>query len=428
MSLDLFSADQAEAINYARRTSAPNLPATFGDTFSAAWSHGALFGQSVSGATARRSVVDDYVEEIRQKHGVTFGAPSIDGVPDLSTINADVEKRRAADPSFTAPLTPDELDRRAVAKSRAARESYLQMEAREKTWGGTAGSLLGEGATQLSDPINLLAMPLAAPAGVGVLGTALAWGGIGVGTQGVIELAGMSYRDEVQPGYSSTSEPASNILGAAVAPAILGGGIKALASAWTRVRTGEWPRYVRDAGAVVDSEANIAATNPFRTGDDVFGAVSTAEAGVAHREALTKALDDVLAGRPVEVDDIVGRLTPREEPLPSPTGPAQSQLELQPPRSIIEPAAVEDMAADLTAARRKEIRSDPETDDAVAIDLDRMRATRDVQIPMGETVDATGQRVPLMRSIDDVMTEIDAREKAAIEIRACATPQPEVKS
>jgi hypothetical protein len=54
----------------------------------------------------------------------------------------------------------------------------------------------------------------------------------------------------------------TNILEAGLGGAVLGGGLKGLSALWTRQKTGAWPRTVRDAGNVVESEAQIAATRP----------------------------------------------------------------------------------------------------------------------------------------------------------------------
>jgi len=53
------------------------------------------------------------------------------------------------------------------------------------------------------------------------------------------------------------------VLEAAAFGGALGGGLKGVAALWSRQKTGAWPRTVRDAGNVVESEAQIAGTNPF---------------------------------------------------------------------------------------------------------------------------------------------------------------------
>ncbi|MFG1284858.1 hypothetical protein [Xanthobacter autotrophicus] len=90
------------------------------------------------------------------------------------------------------------------------------------------------------------------------------------------------------------------------------------------------------------------------------------------------------------------------------------------------PAQLAALAPELTPAKLLAARSSEETEAAVLHDLDKLRASRDLQVPIGERLDETGQRVADMRSVDDLMDEADARLAAAAEIRACAMPMPEV--
>lgn len=544
MSMDLFTklADQAEL--RALRTSAPDLPATFGDAFGAALEHGMLFGQSVANANARRGALGDYAEEVYRKTGDERFHPAVVG-GDFDGFNAAVAK---LDPALgVAPLTDDELERRAAAKSRVARADYKQMGEREKTWGGVAGGVAGGVLSAAIDPVNVLAFPLAAPAGAGLLATGLAWGGIGAGSQAVIEVAGGSFRERVEPGYLASGEPLKNVLEAAGGAAVIGGGIRGLGMAWEAVSARVWPRSIRDAGNAVNSERNIVETNPF----------AGVEGETAHRAAMQQSVDDLLAGRPVAVDDVVGGLRPTEQASESVAGfttakgstyeihpdgtttrnkaarsdpghegdsglkersaktvyvdeadigrfaapektswrvadhgdgtlslitknddgrwgvspesknvrvhnePAVGRLPLElwekqrldgynvdtfrkihPGNAITEvrqqssgaaqaelpltpPVGPSQIGDDLTPKRRTEVRGEPETDDAVLRDLDRLRADRDVLVPFGETVDAQGNRVAMRRSIDDVLTEIETRERAAAEIKACVIPPAE---
>ena len=295
MSLDLFQNEQAEAVRYAARTSEANLPAGFGDTFGAAWSHATLFSQSIANRTAKRQSIADYADELFEKTQDPRLHPAVVG-GDMEGLNKTISAISAETGQDLKPLTDDELNARAIRKSRDARDAYRVMSERERISGGSFGSFLGDAAGQMIDPINLVTLPLAAPASLGIIKTAAAWGGIGVGTQAAIEAVGTPYRSQVDPTYSGSTEQLGNLAGAAVAPAILGGGIKAAANTWVRIKTGSWPQHIRDAGNVVESEAQIAGSNPFKG----------TEGEIAHRTALQKAIDDMIAGRPVEVDDIVG--------------------------------------------------------------------------------------------------------------------------
>lgn len=295
MPLDMFGQTQADTNAYVQRNNAPRLPATFSDTFDAAWNENRLFGQSIAGTNARAAAMGDYLDEVTKRTGQRFDdLPAELGSPSLLLpfINDKVAKLNAADPSLNIdPLTDEGLDQRAVAKSKQARTDFQDVQAREKTLGGSLGSLAGSAAGALTDPVNLVAAPLAAPEGLGLLATAMAWAGIAGGSQAAIETIGSPYRETVSPGYGASAEPARNILGAAAFGGVTGGFFKGLGMAWSGAKTGVWPRSVRDAGNVVESEANVARTN----------VLPGLEGEVAHRDALAKTIDDVVAGRAPEV-------------------------------------------------------------------------------------------------------------------------------
>lgn len=302
MPLDMFQQTQSDTDAYVAQHNAPRLPATFGDAFQAAWDENRMFGQSVSSQNAHVSALDDYLNDVQRRTGEPFSDLPADEASLsspaslLPMINDRVAKLNAANPDLKLdPLTEEGLDQRAIAKSREARAGLADMSQREKTAGGSVGQFLGGAAGTATDPINLAVAPLAAPEGLGLLATAMAWAGIAGGTQAAIEATGAPYRDMVAPGYSQSGEPARNILGAAAGGAVLGGTLKGLGMAWTRAKTGEWPRSIRDAGNVTESEANVANSN----------VLPGLEGEVAHREALAKSIDDVVAGRKVDVPDAV---------------------------------------------------------------------------------------------------------------------------
>jgi hypothetical protein len=273
------------------------LPATFDETFPVAWNHGVLFGQSIASSNARAQVIGDYAADVTAKTGERFADVSSEtgslelALPEINRRVGELQ-RRGHD---VAPLTDDELQSRALARSQQAVSDAAAMSQREKTLGGSLGFLGGSLAAGFADPINLAALPVAAPEAAGVLRAGLIWAGIGAGTTAAIEAVGLPYRERVQPGYTASGAPLLHVAEGAVVAGGFGAGIKALASTWSRVRTGTWPRSVRDAGNLVDNEALTAATNPF----------PGVEGEIVHREALAQAIDDVAAGRPVDVDAIV---------------------------------------------------------------------------------------------------------------------------
>lgn len=299
MSLDLFTRDINDAVNYAARVSAPELPSTFSDNFSDAWNRGLLTSMSISGElrkiTARSRMVDDAIAKTGdQSFAALAGAEG--GGFDEASFNAKVAKHRAANPALDLPeMTDESVQARADDIGVAQLSMSRNLALRERTTGGAIGQFVGGAASSFTDPVNVVAFPLAAPRALGIAGTALAWTVIGAGSQGVIEALNAPSMDRIQPGYSTGPEPMTNIATAGAFAGVLGGGLKGMANLWTKYKTGAWPRTIRDAGNVVESEAQIANTNP----------MPGVEGEAAHRTALQKAIDDLAAGRPVDVDGII---------------------------------------------------------------------------------------------------------------------------
>lgn len=299
--LDLYEGDQEQAAKI-QPNEGLRLPSTFEENFSAAWSDGQLFSQSIARSNARSAVVSDYINEIRQKTGQDLTKdynPEGGGTLDYTTANERVAKMKESYPDLDLPpLTEEELDNRAVAKAQAAHQTYEKLQAGEKTLGGSFGTGVGNLAAGAADPVNIVGLAIAPETmGVGILGAALRWGALAGVSQAAIEFSSDEFKEQVQPGYMESGGPIKEIGGAFVGGAVTGGGLKALGNAWTKVKTGQWPTSVRDAGNVLESEAHTASTNPF----------PGVEGEVAHREALSKTIDDILANRPVNVDGIINQ-------------------------------------------------------------------------------------------------------------------------
>lgn len=609
--LDLYQKDHAVSAQ-PKSNEARDLPAGFGDTFRTAWNDGALFGQSTAYLNARLASAADYATEIADKTGdqTLHAAMSTGG---LAGLNKRLAVLQETHPDLGIQLLTDkELDRRGLERSTKAHTAAREMAGQEKSLAGKLGGMAGGLAGAATDPINIVALPVAPAEGIGLLATALRWGAITGVSQTAIEVAGGAYHERVQPGYFASNAPLVNIGEAALGGAVIGGGIKALGNLWTRAKTGQWPQSVRDAGNVIESEANVANTNvyPGTAGE------------VAHRTALQDSIENMVNGRPINVEkDItpsvlagynerlepvmaardkaigavaeakaareaaavertpqlpfiplaketdakravgtmaeelqtlarsVGHEIPAEdtalvaegllrsksetealaildefmlrprtlpETLPSATVMRRAARQEATTRDRATPEARSAMAEDLTPARAAELRAEPEVNDVMLRDLDRLRAAgpdreidgellkrqfigpqgvqgdkagewvqqqvraalaegkqvfmvaegkpreilsvgplglkdkdgnswgtlpllmqkpgerdfiqirsknADLQIPMGETIDAAGERVPVMRSVESVIAEADARELAAREIAACVGPQ-----
>lgn len=295
--------NEEAASNDALRRGGEALPATFDETFDAAWRDGLLFSSGISQSNARIAALDNYVDEVRRTSGQDISAAIGSDLqfPQLRMEAAQnaVSKLKQDRPGLQIPeLTDDELDRRAASIAGLSHEAFAEMSGREKTLGGKLGMLAGGLLAGAGDPINLIAAPVAPAAQLGIVGTAALWGGFGAGSQAVNEIANAQFREMATPGYAASGAPVANIAEAAAGGAVLGGLFKGLGAVWSRMKTGEWPRSVRDAGNIVESEANV-------QGSNVLPGV---EGEAVHREAIGKTIDDIVAGRPIEVPENVTRI------------------------------------------------------------------------------------------------------------------------
>jgi hypothetical protein len=485
MPLDIFQHDQAETLDHATRNSGADLPATFGETFETAFLHAALFGHSTAALTARTAAAANYADELETRTGDrSLKAALASG--GIERLNKRIAQIAADRPDLSIlPLDEVTLTERQAEQSRQAVSDFRAMQQREKTLGGQIGFIGGEAAGGITDPINLVTFPLAAPVGLGILGTAAAWAGIGATTQSAIELAGASYRDRVEPGYLASGQPLENVVGAAAFAGGLGGAFKSAAELWSAIKARGWPQSIRDAGNAVEGEANVLGTNRY----------PGAEGETLHRAALGKSIDDIAAGRPVDVDSIIpdelqtlyrarfssideararaaltgtpedlgdvafelqnlarqaGHSLPRQDAdqiatqlIALPDDEARSVLDelLLRPRTLADtlPLAQETavtkpalatgayrdaLSAELNNERAAIIPAEPATDETMLRNLDRLRLQReDLEIPVGATLDMDGRLGPVMRRVDDLLAEADARQLAAREIMSCVGPQ-----
>lgn len=297
--LDLWQNDAGITAQQVSPNEGHDLPATFSEGFDAAWEEGRLFAQSVAGENARLSALDDHVRDLQDKTGNNVAA-SIDwsaaayGVPAAADLldQVNTEAKKLGQPE----LSQEDLEQKAVEKSRAAETRYAALGAREQTFGSRVGSLAGSLASGAVDPINIATLPIAPETeSVSILAAALRWGVVAGVSQAGIEAAGAPFRERVQPGYLESGAPILNVFGAAGLGAGTGGATRALGNVWSRVKTGAWPQSVRDAGNVVESAANVADSN----------VLPGTDGEAAHNEALAKAVDDIIAGRAFEAPQSV---------------------------------------------------------------------------------------------------------------------------
>jgi predicted kinase len=302
-----------------------DLPTTFGETFSAAWSRNTLFSQDYFGENDRAAALDDYLAKVKSLSGEDFkpqldfsgfgavGAGALTARGLLDQANAKVAALKQKNPDLDIePMTYDELEQKAVDKRRKADADFEETISRPRGTGATVGRWLGAGAAGVADPINIAALPIAPEAELGVVASAIRWSAIAGGAGAVGTVLAAPYREQVQPGYIAGGGPlletaeaaAFGAVGGAAFPAARALGrpvVNRLADAWDRVRgTATWPTSVKDAGNIVSSQANINQSN-------VYPGIA---GSAAHEQALAKTTNDVLAGRPVDVSQ---HITPELE-------------------------------------------------------------------------------------------------------------------
>jgi hypothetical protein len=404
--LDLWSQNADQSALDIARTSADKLPAGFGESFSAAWDEGRLFSDSVAHGNAQMAAFGDYLDEAKQAFGKDISKEVYSRTDLIPAANDAVAKLKAENLEVNFPdLTPDELDRRAIAKSRAAQTRYAETQARDHSG---LGSWLGSAAAAAIDPLNLAAAPVAPAEGLGVLATAIRFGGVAAASQAGVETLGASYHEQVQPGYLASGAPVANVLEAGAGGMVLGVATKALGAAWSRVKSGVWPTSVRDIGNVVESEAQIANTN----------VLPGAEGEHAHREALAGAIDQILSGQSVDIEtQLAGRaLSARLEREAPFTLPVMDERAI---RLTSEEAGLKARHVELD----EHLAGLPAGDQAAADTLARLS---EIDRQIGEATTAAERR-PLQQRRDELLTDTSPEKlqaaAAPIEQRRAATAE-----
>lgn len=186
--------------------------------------------------------------------------------------------------------TDEEFRAQADQKAQEARKESEALARRSTGWGSALGGFAGTAGGAMTDPVNLLASGFGASASAGILRTALTEAGVNAASEALVQGGTFDRKSRLDPNF--TTEDALMEIGAAAAGgAVLGGGIKGLASIWHRAKTGEWPRHVKDTGNVLTRETVIPENRFARS----------VQGESAHRAAIQKAADDLLASRPVEL-------------------------------------------------------------------------------------------------------------------------------
>jgi hypothetical protein len=214
----------------------------------------------------------------------------------------------------------EDLLKEIVEDSRKVREKTGKV-LENTTFSGKVGSFSGAMAATIQDPLVLGSMLFGASTSAGILRTALTEAGIGAASEALIQPFVYRYKQKLGSPYS-LEEAATRVAAAGVGSGVLAGGIKATSRGISRLakpriegvddlletfeRHSQGASQVqRDAAFVLGDYADVLRENPFD-----LGSPDLAE---AHFRATAKALADLDAGNPVDVQDIVRDLEPREE-------------------------------------------------------------------------------------------------------------------
>jgi len=288
MSLDIFQNDATAAMAEASRRIAPDLPATFSDTFDNAVTTGIEWHNSVASQFAKEHALNDYIQYVRDKTGETLPNPGyLVGGESLDGFNEKQSKIADAHPDLNLqPLTPADIDTMTRRRMAQTRDANVAMNARERTWGGTFGGLTGGLTAGFTDPVILATLPLGGMGELGILGRGLEFGAIGAGTETAIAALTHASHEAASPG--STKGMVGDIAAAGAFGFALGGAFGALGRL---LRAGErpLPTSIRDDINVGASEAQLNATNVF----------PTAAGEMAGRDAVTQAVTQAAKGEPI---------------------------------------------------------------------------------------------------------------------------------
>lgn len=237
------------------------------------------------------------------------------------------QQRRAKFAAELATLRKDHPDlpdpatfRDAAAEELRKRLRELQAAQRTSTGLGDIGALVGSMGADIQHPINLLALPLGAPAAlwaparagiVAALGQVAKVGGvealIAVGAQIPIGLEKMERLPGLGVAYG-WPEFGEEIAGAAGMGFLLGGSMRGLVGLWRGVR--DWRARDPGGGALdpVPAGTRLAADDGVTVAERLLMDAEAKPArmdGTAHVEALGRAYREAAAGRPADVSDIL---------------------------------------------------------------------------------------------------------------------------
>lgn len=331
--MGVFDQGYEQALIDAGRQPVERPPAGFLDTFLATWESTRQEDLSISESTNLGRHRQTRREKIKELTGEDISFLEGEALPQIwmGQETDPVKKYRAKIRELSARhpeiRTDEDILTDISEESRRIRERTEKVLG-NTTFGGKLGSFAGAMAAATTDPLVLASMAFGASASATVLRTALTEAGIGALSEAIIQPFVWRYKKKLESPYD-LGEALTRVAGAGVGSAALAGTIKGAARAigklrkpkmeglddllqaheqmvFTRQARGIEPTTAeRDAAHVLGDYGDTLRENPFELGDPA--------ADMRHLEATAKAIADVEAGRPVDVQEFVRGVEPREE-------------------------------------------------------------------------------------------------------------------
>ncbi|MFT0876010.1 hypothetical protein VRZ08_05575 [Rhodopseudomonas sp. G2_2311] len=289
MSLDLFPQTVAASDQYVAANAAPDVPAGFSEALDVSWRSMTEWQSSTAYENARDLALANYYDDVKRRTGEQLPLYGMGGNVSLDDLNAGIAKLREQRPDDGfMPLTEADIDTMARRRMAAAHDAAARFAARETTWGGTAGTVLGTLAGGLTDPVTLATLPLGGAGTAGIALRGLEFAAIAGGTQAATSALNASAKEAAVPG--SWRDIPGEIATASLVGGVFGLGFGALQKL-VGLGAKPLPTSAREEINAAASEAQIAAVNPF----------PTAAGEAAHRDGVSSALQAILRGDPVAV-------------------------------------------------------------------------------------------------------------------------------
>lgn len=312
MSLNLFSRSSDMALDVAAVNPVIDLGDSATEAFSAGYDAVRSYRSSDSESTNRYDYVQGVLDKVYKATGETyynpemvpepFGGPVGPGIraTEYAKVRNRLSQLQKERPDLgLGLLTEEEVAGASVAMGQKGQQAEAAASSRVVSRAAGLGSFAGNLVGGLRDPVNIATTIATLPLAVGgkLLTVAAQQAGVGGASEFLVQAMNYDYRKKVDPDYSM-AEAAGEVGTAALGAGLLGAGAnvsnRVIARAWDSYKgKGAFiPQALKDKANLV-KRAAATATNPFKS--------KSVASEMAHNQAITKAADDIMTGRPVEL-------------------------------------------------------------------------------------------------------------------------------